>query len=120
MAQDVVAAGEDRDRSGRAGDGGRPMRRAALGLGALALSLASACGGGMTSIRMFTTDWTDDGGRSMADLQAKLASTKAPRGANVAVGVAGNGDKLIGQPLDGGAKWTFAHPLDTRPLVTGQ
>src|SRR6185312_2546036 len=52
-------------------------------------------------------------------LQQKLANVPIPRGADVAVAVAGNGDKMIGQPLGGGAKWTFAHPLDTRPLIAG-
>jgi outer membrane protein assembly factor BamB len=28
-------------------------------------------------------------------------------------------DKLIGLPMRGGSKWTFAHPLDARPVVTG-
>jgi outer membrane protein assembly factor BamB len=104
------------------------MRRGAirglrgLGLGAT-IALASsltACGGGMTAINVFSTDWTDDGGQSIEALQTKLAGVRAPRGADVAVGVAGNGDKLIGLPLgDPGAKWTFAHPLDARPMVTG-
>ncbi|HEX3344848.1 MAG TPA: PQQ-binding-like beta-propeller repeat protein, partial [Polyangiaceae bacterium] len=31
----------------------------------------------------------------------------------------GHGDKLLGAPIGGGSKWTFAHPLDARPVVTG-
>ena len=36
------------------------------------------------------------------------------------IGVSGNTDKLIGLPLDGGSRWTFAHPIDARPVVAGQ
>ena len=87
--------------------------------GAAAIALA-ACGGGGTSIALFTTEWTDDGGKSIAEIQAKLASARVAPGADVAIGVAGNGDKLIGRPLDGGASsWTFAHKLDARPVVAG-
>jgi outer membrane protein assembly factor BamB len=37
----------------------------------------------------------------------------------VVVAVAGNGDKVIGMPLTGGAKWSFPHALDGRPTVAG-
>jgi outer membrane protein assembly factor BamB len=89
--------------------------------GALAASalLLAACGGGVTSIRVFTTEWTDDGGKSIAGVRAKLASVHPERGADVALGIAGNSDKLVGLALDSGAKWTFAHPLDARPIVAG-
>jgi outer membrane protein assembly factor BamB len=42
-----------------------------------------------------------------------------PPSADVVIGVAGNTDKLVGLPLGGGSKWTFAHPLDSRPVVAG-
>ena len=42
-----------------------------------------------------------------------------PASSDVVIGVAGNTDKLVGLPLGGGSKWTFAHPLDARPVVTG-
>jgi outer membrane protein assembly factor BamB len=37
----------------------------------------------------------------------------------VVVAVGGNSDKLIGQPLAGGPKWTYAHALTSRPVVAG-
>lgn len=80
---------------------------------------ALACGGGQTRANVFSTEWDDDGGRSAQALYARLAETKIPEGANVVVAVTGNGDRIVGQPL-GGARWTFAHPLDSRPMVTGR
>ena len=57
-------------------------------------------------------------GRIEAVRQA-LASTPVPAGADVAVGVAGHGQRLIGQPLSGGARWTFVHNIDSRPIIAG-
>jgi outer membrane protein assembly factor BamB len=94
------------------------MKGVAL-LGAAAALALSACGGGYTSITLFTTDWTDDGGKSIDNIRKKLANAHPPPGTDVAVAVAGNSDKLIGQPLGGGAKWTFAHPLSARPVIAG-
>ncbi len=87
-------------------------------LGALALGLA-ACGGGQTRANVFSTDWDDDGGRSIQAVYQRLAATPVPAGADVVVGVTGNGDRLVGQPL-AGARWTFTHPLDARPMIAGR
>ncbi len=101
------------------------MRRVApllLSAAAAAAALAlGACGGGYTSISLFTTDWTDDGGKSIENIRKKLASAHAAQGTDIAVAVAGNSDKLIGQPLGGVAiaKWTYAHPLSARPVIAG-
>jgi outer membrane protein assembly factor BamB len=85
----------------------------------LALGVAS-CGGGQTPLNLFSTDWTDDAGRSMESVRLKLGGARPAVGADVVVAVAGNVDKLIGQPLgQPGAKWTFAHPLDSRPILAG-
>jgi outer membrane protein assembly factor BamB len=67
----------------------------------------------------FSTDWTDDGGVSIGRIWDKIGSTPVPPSADVVIGVAGNTDKLVGLPLGGGSKWTFAHPLDARPVVAG-
>jgi outer membrane protein assembly factor BamB len=85
---------------------------------ATALAASTACGGSLT-IHRFTTDWVDDDGKSMAIIQEKLASTHPAAGADVAVAVTGSSNELIGQPLSGGAKWTFAHAVDARPLIAG-
>jgi outer membrane protein assembly factor BamB len=92
----------------------------ALGaLTALAATLAVSCGGGTTSINVFSTNWTDDRGVSMENVRTRLGGARPTPGADVVVAVAGNADKIIGLPLAGGSKWTFAHTLDSRPIVAG-
>ncbi|HEY2509689.1 MAG TPA: HEAT repeat domain-containing protein, partial [Polyangiaceae bacterium] len=121
-AMDRVAAGEGGDRTGGARHhGGVQVKRAAgLVLGALATALvAAACGGGTTSIRLFSTDWSNDGGKSMDALRQKLAGKRPPVGTDVVVAVAGNSDKIVGLPLGGGSKWTVDHTLDARPVIAG-
>jgi outer membrane protein assembly factor BamB len=84
--------------------------------GALALALA-ACGGGQTRLNVFSTEWQDDGGKSIAALQSRLAGVVIPPGADVAVGVVDDG--LVGAPLGGGTPWKLAHALDSRPVLAG-
>ncbi|HEY3818842.1 MAG TPA: PQQ-binding-like beta-propeller repeat protein [Polyangiaceae bacterium] len=93
------------------------MRRCWAGVAALAL--VAACGGGQTRSSLFSTNWEDDGGASIARVWQRVGGMSIPESADVVVGVAGNNDKLIGAPIGGGSKWTFAHPLDARPVVTG-
>lgn len=88
------------------------------GIAVLAGVLA-ACGGAPTHPVLFSTDWTDDGGVSIGHVWDRVGASTIPASADVVVGVAGHTDKLIGLPLSGGSKWTFAHPLDARPIVTG-
>jgi outer membrane protein assembly factor BamB len=99
-----------------------PAGRGARGVGLLALaaalSLSAGCAGSMT-IHRFTTEWVDDSGKSMDLIQKKLAHSHPAAGADVAVAVAGDANKLIGAPLAGGAKWSFTHAIDARPIVTG-
>jgi outer membrane protein assembly factor BamB len=90
--------------------------RYAPGLMAAALI---ACGGGGTSLRLFSTDWEDDGGASIARVYQRVGNAPTPAGADVVIGVTGNSNALVGLPLGGGAKWTFPHVVDTRPVVTG-
>ena len=126
VAQDVVAAGQAGHRPGRArdgrvpglGPGGAPMRRA--GVMACALATLAACGGG-NGLRGARFSDRLDRRRRRVD-RARLGRPRhqpIPASADVVVGVAGHTDKLVGLPLGGGSKWTFAHPLDARPIVTG-
>jgi outer membrane protein assembly factor BamB len=85
----------------------------------VAAALGASCGGPQTAPKLFSTEWEDDGGATIENVRKKLGSARPARGADVAVAVAGNADKLVGIPLSGGAKWTFAHPLDARPVITG-
>ncbi len=94
--------------------------KAVVALGAfVAATVGASCGGGITSPRLFSSDWEDDGGASIERVRVQLAGAKPARGADVVVGVAGNADKLVGIPLTSGPKWTFAHPLDARPVIAG-
>ncbi|MEO8878002.1 MAG: hypothetical protein ABI461_20590 [Polyangiaceae bacterium] len=88
-------------------------------LSTIALLGISACAGGQTRTNLFSTQWSDDQGRSILYLQSKLRGTHPPPGTNIAIGVAGHGNLIIGQPLGAGARWTFGHTLDSRPFVTG-
>ena len=83
-----------------------------------AATLTAACGGGSGAVgSAFNTNWENDGGRSIADVQRRLASATLPAGTGVAVGVTPKG--LIGAPLDGSATWKHAAKLDGRPAITG-
>jgi outer membrane protein assembly factor BamB len=93
------------------------LARAALA--SLLLALAASCGGGQTHLNLFSTDWTDDGGVSIDGVWRRVGSERAPAAADVAVGVAGNSDKIVGLALATGTKWTFAHPVDARPAIAG-
>jgi len=68
---------------------------------------------------VFSTSWDDDGGKSIEAVRQTLAHASIPLGADVAVGIAGHNTRLVGQPLAGGAHWTFAHSVDAAPILTG-
>lgn len=94
----------------------RTARASAL-LGAWALLLA-ACGAGQTRIgQLFTTNWEDDGGASIAKLEARLRRAPVVETVDVAVGVTDDG--IVGVPLGGGATWSYAHAVAARPDVAG-
>jgi len=85
----------------------------------LAAIVLVACGGGQTHPNLFSTNWSDDNGASISAVMAKMGSAKPAIGADVAVGVAGNSDKVVGVALAGGQPWTFAHAVDVRPTIAG-
>src|SRR5262245_43200771 len=116
MAGDLVAARQTIDRPG----GHRHLGRLEMKRVLLLTTLLVACGGGGTSLRLFSSDWADDRGVSMEAVRTRLGGALPSAAADVVVGVAGNADKIVGYPLGAGAtKWTFAHPLDARPIVAG-
>jgi len=99
------------------------MTRLAFGssaLGALAaLSTLSACGGGQMRSTEFSVDWQDDHGVSIARVWAQTSTVTPPASADVVVGIANAGDRIVALALGSGNKWTFAHPLATRPVIAG-
>lgn len=88
-------------------------------LGLFAIALLTACGGDASKPKTFSTDWLDDGGKSIANVYQRLRAAAPAATSDVAVAVAGNGDKVVGVPLAGGAPWTFQHAVDARPVVAG-
>jgi outer membrane protein assembly factor BamB len=97
----------------------RALRDAGRLGGCAAVVACAACGGAQTRLALFSTDWEDDGGASIAHVWQRLGGTKIAASTDVVVGVAGRGDTLIGLPLGGGSRWTFVHPIDVRPVVAG-
>lgn len=91
-----------------------PTRAVCMGLSVAAIA---SCGGGGGRPALFATEWEDDGGASIAAVRQRLSSQTPKPGTDIAVGVAGT-DKVVGLPL-GGAKWTFQHSLDVRPVLAG-
>ncbi len=85
---------------------------------ALATLTLVACGGGQTRGHAFDPGWSNDDGAAMSDLQASLKSTPVPIGADVAVGVSGLRE-LVGIALSGGKSWSFEHPLEGLPALSG-
>jgi outer membrane protein assembly factor BamB len=86
----------------------------------LAFVACAACGGGdQLHPKLFSSDWTDDGGTSIAALRTKLHDTPFTRGADVVVAVPESGDRIVGLPMAGGQKWTVRHALDARPQIAG-
>jgi outer membrane protein assembly factor BamB len=82
------------------------------------MCLACACSPAATSSgHAFTPGWQNDGGKSIAAVQARVRSAALPAGAAVAVGV--SKDAVIGASLDGGAPWKHAGRPDTLPVVSG-
>ncbi len=90
----------------------RARRVATFGL------LAVACGASGPIGKPFNTQWENDGGKSISDVQKRVAGAKLPPGPGVAVGVTSTG--LVGATLDGSAKWTHDGKVDARPVITGQ
>lgn len=87
-------------------------------LGSLALCLAS-CGGNLvqTTGAPFSETWQSDQGKSIAALEEKLRSVKAPAATPVAVGV--NETGIFGVTLPNGARWAHGGSADTLPVVAG-
>jgi outer membrane protein assembly factor BamB len=94
------------------------MRSIGLLGGAVALCLA-ACGGNIVkgAGAPFSETWQADQGKSIAALEERLRSVKAPAAAPVAVGV--NASGLFGVTLPEGKRWSHPGAVDTVPVVAG-
>lgn len=89
------------------------MRRLTAG----ALLLAACSGGAAAGARLFAPEWQNDGGKSIAQVYARVGKAPLPEGAAVAVGVTREG--LVATALGGSGRWTYQTALDARPVITG-
>jgi len=78
---------------------------------------AVACGASSLRGPAFKEDWQDDGGRAIAQVAARLDSTRLPESKGLVVGITKTG--LVGMGLDGSGKWTHAGLPDARPSIAG-
>ena len=92
------------------------MRTAVARASAFALAL-TACGGALGGGGSAFGEWNDDQGAGAAAAYVRVKDAPVVRGADVAIGVTAG--KLVGVPLDGGAKWSVSHSLDARPVLAG-
>jgi outer membrane protein assembly factor BamB len=81
--------------------------------------LTAACGGNIVKGvgAPFSETWQSDQGKSIAALEERLRSSKAPAATPVAVGV--NETGLFGMALPNGKRWQHLGTADTVPVVAG-
>ena len=77
-----------------------------------------ACGGAGSGAA-FDPAWQNDGGRSIAEVQARVARAPLKAGPGVAVGVTIE-QRLVGVGLGGGGSWSAPVRPDSRPFVAGE
>jgi outer membrane protein assembly factor BamB len=84
----------------------------------LALALSSGCAKQDALPSVFTQDWLNDGGHSIARVEESLRNSPKPPNQPVAVGLTENA--IVGVPLDGGsARWSHDATPDTLPSIAG-
>ena len=88
--------------------------KSAIWLGVFA---AAGCAGGSGGGRVFSPEWQNDGGKSIAAVQKKVAGARVEAGPGVAVAVTSSG--LSGVLLDGSGTWKHAGKVDSMPSVSG-
>ena len=93
------------------------MSRARLGAMICGAIASTACGGGSMRSAAFAQDWQNDGGKSIAAVQARVGSVRVPESKGLAVGVTGRG--IVATSLDGARHWTHAGAPDARPAIAG-
>lgn len=85
-------------------------------LSVLTLTLSAGCAS--TDVRApFNTDWLNDRGSSIAEVERSLRNSPPPPSINLLVGLDEN--SLLGLPLDGGASWAKPARPDSPPVIAG-
>jgi len=94
----------------------------------VSFAFASAIGGAVLlscatttqSAGLFSIDWEDDRGASIAREWDRLAKATIGPAADVVIGVSKTrADTIVGRGLGGGPVWSLHHALDVRPIVAG-
>jgi outer membrane protein assembly factor BamB len=82
------------------------------------VALLAGCASAQPRLHLFSTDWEDDRGRSIALAWQRVAGTPitSPEGVLV-VGVSEHGDALFGYSVADDHRWSFAHAVDSRPSL---
>lgn len=63
----------------------------------------------------FNTDWLNDRGNSISEVERRLRQKPAPAVTNVVVGLSGTA--IVGLPLDAGRRWAHTAKPDTLPSI---
>lgn len=85
----------------------------------LALALLSGCAKQSVLPSVFTQDWLNDGGHSIARVEESLRNSPKPPNQPVAIGITDSA--ILGVPLGAGsARWSHAAVPDTLPSVAGE
>jgi outer membrane protein assembly factor BamB len=95
----------------------KPMTTVRSAVAALLGLALFGCGGSQQNTVAFSGEWQNDGGSSIERVYQRVKGSTLPVGADVALGVTSTG--ISGLPLDGRAKWSLKHALDSRPIITG-
>lgn len=82
-----------------------------------ALALLAGCTKSTDVSAPFNTDWLNDRGHSIAEVERSLRGAPRPTTTNIVVGLTDTA--IVGVPLDGGRRWTHTAAPDTLPQVAG-
>ena len=85
----------------------------------LTLLVCVACGGGPTRSNPLDRSWSDESGEELSAFLAGWDVLTPPPRTEAAIGVVDE-ETIIGRALPEGDGWRFVHPLESRPLLTGQ
>ncbi|HEY2408577.1 MAG TPA: PQQ-binding-like beta-propeller repeat protein [Polyangiaceae bacterium] len=93
------------------------MTRALLGGLVLCLAVNGCAAARARGDDVFSTNWQDDHGASIGQLEARLQAAPKTPNASVAVGLTERG--LLAVTLDTGARWSHAAALGSLPQIAG-
>ncbi|MDQ2644193.1 MAG: PQQ-binding-like beta-propeller repeat protein, partial [Myxococcota bacterium] len=66
----------------------------------------------------FNTEWQNDQGASIIEVERQLRGTPPPPAFDVVVGLTADG--IVGLPLDGGQRWSYPKTSDSPPVIAGE